>query len=262
MSTHIRSVNVSGVFQAVVLCVCLAASSAAQADDNPLVANLAKGPAANGTANSGAEPAATDDAVSAWLDEAVPEPKESGRLVRRPVVREDAASGQRAPIAGDTGTGRFELMWPLLVVLALIGGAVFLFRKFMPRSNRLGGGGAICVLSSHYLSSKQSLCLVRLGRRVVLVGVTPERISAVMEISDPVEMAEIVATVERKKDGSFTSALARFGARGSDKESSREPVEDDSWVPVERMARAGSDVRNLVDRIRALSGPRTSAEPT
>ena len=250
MSAHVRPVNVSGLLQAVVLCACLTASPAAQADDDHLVANRAKGPAASG------------DAVSEWLDETVPEPKESGRLVRRPAVSGDATPGPQAPTAGNTSPGRFELMWPLLAVLALIGGAVILFRKFVPRSNRLGGGGAIHVLSNHFLASKQSLCLVRLGRRVVLVGVTPERISAVMEISDPVEMAEIVAAVEQKKVGSFTSALARFGARDPDKESSREQVEDDSWVPAERLARAGSDVRNLVDRIRALSGPRTSAEPT
>ncbi len=262
MSAFVRSIHVFGLLQAVVLIVCLAVCSDARANDDHGVANPTSEPVANRTACDAASSAVSDDAVSAWLDEAVPESRESGRLVRRPVAKAETEGGPQALKTGSTSPSRFQLMWPLLTVLAMIGGAVFLFRKFVPRSNRLGRGGAIGVLSNHYLSSKQSLCLVRLGRRLVLVGVTPERISAVTEIGDPVEMAEIVATVERKKEGSFSSALTRFGARDSDKELSREPVEEDSWVPAERLARTGCDVRNLVDRIRTLSGSRSSAEPT
>ncbi len=262
MSSRVRSIMVFGSFQAIALIVCLAPFSTVQADDDYGLANPTREPVANGTVRGTANSAVSDDAVSAWLDEAVPESRESGRLVRRPVAKAKTESGPQALTTGTTSPSRFQLMWPLLTVLAMIGGAVFLFRKFVPRSNRLGRGGAIGVLSNHYLSNKQSLCLVRLGHRLVLVGVTPERISAVMEISDPVEMAEIVASVESKKEGSFTSVLSRFGNRDLPKEPARESVEEDSWIPTERLAKTGTEVRDLVDRIRALSGPRSSAEPT
>jgi flagellar biogenesis protein FliO len=160
----------------------------------------------------------------------------------------------------ELGTGTFSVLWPLLAVLATIVVLTMAVRKYFPRMNRLRGGSAVNVLATQYLSSKQSLSLVRLGRRVVLLGVTPDRISAVAEVCEPEEVAEIVASVERKKPDSFTAALARLRMQDSDERLVEEITEEDAPIPADRLARTGAGVRELAARIRALSN--ASAEPT
>jgi flagellar biosynthetic protein FliO len=207
------------------------------------------------------EPAARSDAVSSWMHQTLARPKDPLRPAR---AQADGSSLTRknASLGHDARTGTLELLWPLLLVLGVIAGAAFVIRKVLPRGNRLGGGGVIDVLASHYLSSKQSLCLVRLGRRAVLLGVTPERITPVAEILQPEELAEIVSAIERKRPTSFTSTFARLCARDPGKRIGEEPVERQELASNEKLTHAGESVRDLVGRIRELSGTKASAEPT
>jgi flagellar biogenesis protein FliO len=208
-----------------------------------------------------ADSAAGNDAVSSWMHQTLARPKDSIRAQR--AAADGTLAARKNPAAGQAvKTGTLELLWPLLLVLGAIGGATFVIRKVAPRSNRLGGGGVIDVLASHYLSSKQSLCLVRLGRRAVLIGVTPERITPVAEITQPEELAEIVSGAERKRPNSFTSTFARFCARDPGKRVSEEPAERRDLVSNERLIRVGENVRHLVGRIRTLPGTEASAELT
>lgn len=234
-------------------------SSGARADDGPAKpsANVAS------TVKPEADEAGGDgDAVTTWLQ---------GTLVR---PGHPAAAGQRSQTDGqtvprrassggrDSGSSVAHMLWPLLVVLAVIAGGAVAVRKLFPRANRLGGGGVIDLLASHYLSGRQSLCLVRLGRRAVLLGVTPERIAPVLEISDPEELADVVSAVERGRPNSFSSAFARFCPRDYGGKLAERQAEGRDAVPVDRLTKAGGGVRDLVGRIRSLSEKGESAEPT
>ncbi len=208
------------------------------------------------------------DPVSAWLSEAAEHDAEetsaagvsgdpsTGRF------RSRAASGsrERSGFVG-SGTDALSLLWPLAIVIAVIVLLAIVFRKYLPGAGRLNGNGAINVLASHYLSNKQSLSLIRIGRRIVLVGVTPDRITSVVEITDAGEVAEVVSTIEKNRPESFTSTLARLYSGRPEDEMPDEEIESDLCVPSERLVAAGANVRNLVDRIRGLSGETLSAEP-
>jgi flagellar biosynthetic protein FliO len=201
------------------------------------------------------------DAVSSWMHQTLARPKDSTHPQRA------AAEGSVSPRKGnslglDTRTGTLDLLWPLLLVLGAIAGVAFFIRKVLPRGSRLGGSGVIDVVAHHYLSNKQSLCLIRLGRRAVLIGVTPERITPVAEISQPEELAEIVAAIERKRPTSFTSTFARLCARDPGKAVTEESVEAPDPAANEKLVRAGESLRDLVGRIRAWPETRASAEPT
>ncbi len=209
-----------------------------------------------------ADPAADGDAVSAWLQGTLTRPEHAGRAEQR-LPGDGSATIRRGSLAGrDSRLGTVQMLWPLLVVLAIIAGGAMAIRRLFPRSNRLGGGGVIDLLASHYLSSRQSLCLVRLGRRAVLLGVTPERIVAVMEITDPEELSDLVAAVERKRPNSFTSTFARFSVRDHGGRPDEGNAEGRGVIPTERLTKAGGNIRDLVGRIRSLSEAGESAEPT
>jgi flagellar biosynthetic protein FliO len=147
----------------------------------------------------------------------------------------------------------FNGAWPMLVVLALIAGLAWGARRWLNGMNRATGGAAIDILARQFVSSKQTLCLVRLGRRVVLLGVTPDRMTTLCEISDPEEAALLVASIETRRPQSFTSAMARLTAQ-DDAGDVDEPAEDGAAVmPVGQLSAASARVRALADRIRDWS---------
>lgn len=167
-------------------------------------------------------------------------------------------------LSSDRQGGTFSLIWPLCAVLGLIGLGVALVRRWLPSATAPTFGGGILVLSRQHLSSKQSLCLVRLGRRIVLVGITPERISTLSEILDADEAAAVVAAVERAKPGSFSTLFGKLAGRGGGFEADGPELGERGPVRELRGSSGAADpVRRLIDRVKSLSaGMDASAEPS
>lgn len=158
-----------------------------------------------------------------------------------------------------------SLWWPAAVVLAVIALAAFAARRWFPQVRRNAGGGALKVLARQHLSGKHSLCLVRLGRGLVLVGVTSDRIQTIAEIRDHEEAAMIVAAIERSRSESFTSAFDRFLAGPKQKEhevDSRKLIEPSHSASAGPANLSGESIRRLAKRVQAMTGSLvTSAEP-
>lgn len=207
------------------------------------------------------------DAIGSWIEmnseaEAGVAGSESKVIRRRPVA-DRRLSGVKKAESGLSPTGASALLWPLIAVLAMIGILAVLVRKWMAGTHRFGADGVIKLLARQYLSNKQSLCLIRVGRRVVLLGVTPDRITTLSDIDAPEEVAGIVSVAERGSAGSFSAALSGFGRRGArlDDEDAFAAEPEEAILPG-RIASTGVGVRDLLDRVRKLSGRKSSAEPT
>ncbi|MBI5763874.1 MAG: flagellar biosynthetic protein FliO [Planctomycetes bacterium] len=205
---------------------------------------------------SGTEPASTD-AVASWVKQATsgdPEHllprRDGGRLT---------ATREPSVVKAESGLRSMDLLWPMVVVLGLIVGGTLALRRWTPVAQRISARGGLQILGRHYLSGKQSLCLVRLGRRVVCIGVTPEHISTLAEIHDPEEIAGLVAGVQAATPHSFSSIFTRMAAQPAPTE-----VNDsaDSLVGGNSTrARAATEVQDLLSRVRNWSRFESSAEP-
>jgi flagellar biogenesis protein FliO len=103
-----------------------------------------------------------------------------------------------------TGIGALAIVLGLIVVLFLV------LRRWTP-SLRTGGSGVVQIVGRTVLAPRQSLVLVQLGRRLVLIGVSAERIQPVCEITDNEEAAAILAESRRIR-GDFSSWLDREAA--------------------------------------------------
>lgn len=207
------------------------------------------------------------DAAAKTLPKGLTVARERGFRKRSESGHRHDGAVHKPPIQAESPDSPLSLMWPLCAVLAVIALCVYALRKWMPQAARLTGGGAVHVLARYYLSNKQSLCLVRFGRRVALLGVTPSEITTLSEIADPEEVSSLVVAVERGRPDSFTTM---FGTWMSSKEA-HDPMDDPDPVggreerslSSSRLSQTGRRVRELVDRVRAASsGLRTSAEPT
>ncbi len=177
--------------------------SAAAGEPGPGPAPVAEArpPGAGATPDGGTRPAASPDKgyLSEYLDKAAP------------------------PVA-DPGGGLLQLFSGLLVVLALIAGGVWVFRRLLgrrfPVDSRARG---IRVLASRPVGPRQALLLVEVGGLVWLLSQGGDGVSLVAEIRDPdalrrlderYEFLESAFEAEFKKRLDLESAGADAGEGG------------------------------------------------
>jgi flagellar biosynthetic protein FliO len=106
----------------------------------------------------------------------------------------------------------------LAAVLSLILLATYVARRYVPAVRTLGSG-AIQVIQRAPLSSKQSVALVQVGQRMVLIGITSDHISSLSVIDDPEECARLRGRAGRtagKANRDFDTLLSKENGRYED----------------------------------------------
>ena len=146
---------------------------------------------------------------------------------------------------------------PLLIVLVILGVAVWIVKRFIPGRRLLGGAGGLQVLTRMPLSNKQALVLVKMGRQVVLLGVSPERINALNVVSDPDQVATLVGQSASTGPDSMVNTFARAFT-----EANHEYAQPESNPPETKWSgSADQGVRDLLNKVRGLvskSGDKTA----
>lgn len=104
-----------------------------------------------------------------------------------------------------------------IIALAVVVGLIFAVRVLIRRTGRIrpSAGGAnqpIQVVTRTAIGARQQLLLVRLGERMVLVGQTTGALTALSEITDPQQVAQLLKTIETHGAGTFGKLLRRNSA--------------------------------------------------
>lgn len=172
----------------------------------PLILNPSNPAPANNPENeppAGAPATPADVAAQPAPESPASENLESLPLTRGPADTRDGSDGNKV------GGGFWRIVPALLLVLALLAGCVWAARKYLPGAVRLGGGGSssMRVLGRTHVSPRQSIVLVKIGRRVLVVGATAERLTALDSIIDPLEVSELVGQAEAGRSNSATSSF-------------------------------------------------------
>jgi flagellar biogenesis protein FliO len=97
-----------------------------------------------------------------------------------------------------------QTMGILGVVLAVMGLALKWLRKAGFGGSFGGSTAAVQVLSRGYLTNKHQMVLVRFGGRILLLGVGPQNLNLLSEVSEPAEVSEVLARLEGGKSGSIS----------------------------------------------------------
>ena len=132
---------------------------------------------------------------------------------RKNVTNLDIDSSETTSSANRNSTPSTGRMFAsLFVVLFLIIVAAYLFRRFAlgPRPNT--GSAAVEIIARNNItnSPKQSLCLVRLGKRLVLLGLSPNHMASLVSVDDPEEIAQIIGQLEKKSPKSITNTFEKM----------------------------------------------------
>jgi len=175
---------------------------------------------------------------------------------------QDSGPNVAVPIVKPQGMDYPRVLGALGIVIGLIfvlrWGGRFLF----PGAAGRGASRAIEVLSRSPLSPKQQVLLIRVGRRLVVVGDTGSQMNALCEITDPDEIASLVGQLRDEKSSATPRAFgALFGtSRGmfeaatdvappEEQRSSLRDAEDEA-APA---ASAREELNGLRDRVRMLA---------
>lgn len=113
----------------------------------------------------------------------------------------------------------------LSAVLAMIFAISLLAKKFILPRTRLGHR-QLEMVARTYLSGKQSVALVKAGRRLLIVGITPNQITSLGSVDDPAEVAELLGAAAAGRPDSITSQFERNMASESERFGEPDPVEE------------------------------------
>ncbi len=180
---------------------------------------------------------------------------EQDREIRRSERPARAAAGSEQTLVRRRSLeARGWQLWdavPLLIVLGVILLAALLVKKFMPSRRLWGGGNVLQIVARTPLSGKQHLVLLKLGRRLVLLGVTPERISTLSIVEDPEQVALLIGEIASSHPHSLVSEFEKTFAGEAGAYVEPEPESPDQA--------ASGQVRGLLEKVRRLAGGRDVA---
>ncbi|MBR4833666.1 MAG: flagellar biosynthetic protein FliO [Thermoguttaceae bacterium] len=165
-----------------------------------------------------ASDAGTGDSNGAAEIEAETAPNGGSTVTKTPILRDETAAN---PADGGSFFGALvSTIGSLAVVLGVFFALVALWKRTAPKSGN--GAGAAEVLDSTPLGDRARLLTIRWGNRLILAARTPEKIAPLAEIAEPVEVAEALAEIERRKNAASSGFSGRgavdfltaFGAKG------------------------------------------------
>lgn len=185
-------------------------------------------------------------------------------LEDRPIrVRPGGAGVRRgAAAASNRPTSSLWLWLQTAGILAVVLAAMWLVLKWLRKAGfggTFGGSNAaVQVVSRGYLSSKHQMVLVRFGGRVLLVGVAPQNVSVLSEITDPAEVAQVLARSESAKDTSASrefEQVIREASAEYDQTAATAAVEVPPAAPAPEQIRSlRTEIRGLLDKMQSLHG--------
>lgn len=140
----------------------------------------------------------------------------------------------------------FKLIISLLFVIGLIYILMIALKFFYVRASiPMRTEGVVKVLAKEYLEDKKSLYVIEFGRRVLLLGATPESISQLAEVTDIAEKDEIKAKSDEyiskyrmKNETKFSEEL-----KGAYLKQGKQIVES-----------GNKKIKNLIDMLRKSGG--------
>lgn len=129
----------------------------------------------------------------------------ASRELRRPA----RPGNEGGPVSSFSRSWNPLSLWPLGVVLGLIALAAWFVRRWVPGA-AAGGSSALRVLARVGVTPRQHAVLVQCGRRLLLVGASPDRMELLCEITDALECAELASRVGAAGvSPEFSDALVR-----------------------------------------------------
>ncbi len=201
------SIQLAGML---VLAASLAAAAEPYAPGPPLLAEQAGATgtiAGYGAGQGGAAAPGSRDTGPAGFDSGMPlSPPRGAGVPLAPPAKTDRSDAAKRP-------GGLSSVITVTSSLAVALGAFFVLMWVLRRASPPGAGAlpneVVEVLGRAPLSGRQQMHLLRCGRKLLLVSVTPAGAETLTEITDPLEVDRLAGLCQQARPGSATAAFRR-----------------------------------------------------
>jgi flagellar biogenesis protein FliO len=187
-------------------------------------------------------------------------------------LRRDNPEAKRTDARGVTQSGGSTVSWldlqrlgiSLGIVLALVVGTGWVYRRLVGGASSAKPSSSVRLLSRTVLAPRQQVLLLQVGRRVIVVGDSGGHFTTLAEVTDAVEVSELVASSLGQREADEFSRVFSQRERELDA-ADRDAAEDVDTTrdeptrnvvgnvePIPPAIR--SEIGSLIARVRALSG--------
>jgi flagellar biosynthetic protein FliO len=113
------------------------------------------------------------------------------------VVTDPAAQPVTQTVPGMSAGTLAGLMLKVAIVAALLGGSLWLLRRYAGSNARnRGRTGVITIVDTIAIAQGRALYVLDLGDRAAVIGATPQQLTTLAELTDPETLAKLRATPE------------------------------------------------------------------
>jgi flagellar biogenesis protein FliO len=171
------------------------------------------------------------------------------RRISRP--GEPAAANERGEQPRRPGSF-WQTLGPLALIVVVIVLAARVWKKHGPRINAGVPAEALEVLGRRHLDARQTIHLVRLGSRILVLGSSPAGLRTLAEITDPVEVDSLAGLCRRTDDEPGIAATFRSLFQ------KQSPADEES--PREEAAARPTGEQQFAERLKQLAAARPRPE--
>ncbi len=192
------------------------------------------------------------------IPERIPESARQSSIKLSPSTRKSSVMNRRTKEGGDPSaeslsTGRSVAWWTTTGLgLAVVLAAIFLVGRFAKRlvpGAMVGeSAGPVHLLHRTYLSPKHAVCLVKCGDRILMIGLSGDRMQTLSEIHDPQEIDYLRGELMQVRPKSTTQAFRDVFSGRTQMAEAGTPVDEDS---ADAPSSSGG-TRTFVDQISTL----------
>lgn len=129
-----------------------------------------------------------------------------GDPIAIPPPSEDRESRGTSRLTGNSNVAAVVTS-SLAIVLGLFFLVVWVSRRMHPKASASLPTEALEVMGRSPLANRHHLQLIRLGKRLLLVSVTPDRAETLAEVCDPEEVDHLAALCRKNQPGSITASF-------------------------------------------------------
>jgi flagellar biosynthetic protein FliO len=142
----------------------------------------------------------------------------------------------------------------LAAVLGVIFGLLWLLRRYVPSMGKTAGG-PMRVVARTAISPKQSVALLEVGRRYVLVGITADRLTNLGHIQDPDESFHVRTQTAASRPGGRTNRFDELLSHEAAEYAEVESTPPAGPVNPGQLQDTMGQLRTLLGRLRTLQEP-------
>jgi len=186
------------------------------------------------------------------------------------IIKRSSGTGENASSPASTSDERTtmpsggRMVLALVAVLGLIGLAALVARRLLVIKNRRSGNVKLVdIVARTSIGPRQSLCVVRLADRLLLVGLSPNHMAALDVIDDAETVARLMGDVARQSSESISAGFSNLFQREARQFdlTENEPVtgetsgeEGNASLPADSgWCRARGELSDLLNKVKGLS---------